>query len=102
MADVFTLSDTGVVITNALKDEVYDLKVDISTCTTGLQQSIDALWCSLSDLIARVEELEYQLRPVSVTKTENPKSKDDLEIFNSIVINEDFLNFSDNMFLRNL
>lgn len=61
-------------------------------------QEATAAMVRLSELLARIEVLEEEMsdiRSVLDDKTENPKQKDDLEIFNRIVPSEDFLILGD-------
>ena len=80
LADLMKRMDWATTEITAIKDDLADLHYD----------------CEGRDgnLSARIDLCEYQLselRPATDAKTENPKQKSDLEIFNWIVPSEEFL-----------
>lgn len=92
-----------------IQEQMDYLTCDIASCNTSLFSSFESLSCrvnlleeELNETIATLRELQSYIRSVSDVKTENPKRKDDLEIFPRIEWDEDFLKLSDNMFLIDL
>ena len=73
----------------AIKDSLHDLQYETDNIQSGLDCRTAVLEMELSDL-----------RSVMDAKTENPKQKDDFEIFSQIEWDESFLNFgAGNIFL---
>ena len=70
----------------------------MSCNVTTMQEEIQKLTEAIATLNSRIDELyetRNDLRPVADATTDTPKQKCDLEIFNQIVPNEDFLIFGD-------
>jgi dGTP triphosphohydrolase len=74
----------------AIKDSLHDLRYETENIQSGLDCRTAELEMELSDLRSAMD-----------AKTENPKQKDDLEIFSQIEWDEHFLNFGpSNIFLN--
>lgn len=93
----------------AIQDRMDYLTCDVASCNTTLSSSLESLSCrvnlleeSVSETLATLKELQDYIRSATSAKTENPKRKDDLEIFPQIEWDEDFLKLSNNMFLIDL
>lgn len=92
-----------------IKDRMDCLTLNLANCNSNLSSSFESLSCrvnlledNMSEVLATLRELQDYLRPATSAKTENPKRKDDLEIFPQTVLDEDFLKLNDNMFLIDL
>ena len=73
----------------AIKDSLHDLRYETENIQSGLDCRTAVLEMEISDLRSAMD-----------AKTENPKQKDDLEIFSQIEWDESFLNFgASNIFL---
>ena len=70
----------------------------MSCNVTTMQEEIQKLTEAIATLNNRIDELQgtrSDLRPVADAITDIPNQKYDLEIFNQIIPNEDFLIFGD-------
>lgn len=77
--------------------ELTSLAKTVAQIGISTQEATTAM-VRLSELLAHIEVVEEEvsdIRSVLDEKTENPKQKDDLEIPNRIVPNEDFLILGD-------
>ena len=73
----------------AIKDDLHDLRYEVENTYHELSNR------------ATVTEMELDdLRSAMDAKTENPKQKNDLEIFSWIVPSDEFLKLEGNMFLN--
>lgn len=110
MAELRVLTTDGLKYAiNELQDRMDYITCDVASCNTSLSSSFESLSCrvnlledSMSETLATLKELQDYIRSATSAKTENPKRKDDLEIFPQIEWDEDFLKLSDNMFLIDL
>lgn len=110
MAELKILSADGLQCAiGHIQNRLDYLTCDVASCNTSLSSSFESLACrvnlledNMSETLATLKELQDYIRSASVAKTEKPKQKDDLEIFDQIVWDEDFLKLTDNMFLIDL
>jgi ABC-type transporter Mla subunit MlaD len=89
LADLMKRMNWAATEITAIKDDLADLRYDCEGRDGNLSARIDLCEYHLSEL-----------RPATDAKTENPKQKSDLEIFNRIVPSEEFLKLEGNMFLN--
>ena len=96
--------------------DINDYKIGINTLSNAMVefgctvdelseaiQKIASLMKSMECVNARIDYIEdklSQLEPATDAKTETPKQKSDLEIFDWIIPSEEFLKLEGNMFLN--
>lgn len=102
-------ADGAKYMVDLIQDRVDMLTCDMASTATTLSDSFRVLECrvdelerAISNAVANIIALQDAIRPVSDAPTENPKQKNDLEIFPQIEWDEDFLKLDNNMFLIDL